>query len=154
MIGREALEAADNALLQDEHTSTHLTPPCLSPVASYAYIQSYSWFDFQVNILAMHVPPTFSSPFLPTSSPNSDLYASISCFPLLAIPVESLSFTPTTMSRFASIHCRQRSSSTSLRWSSSPPVAAPGHKCVACTSTIEERNAIGSHLSEHARTNV
>ena len=66
MSGREALEAADNALLQDEHTSTHLTPTCLSPVASYAYTQSYSWFDFQVNILAMHVP---SHPLLPSSPP-------------------------------------------------------------------------------------
>lgn len=93
MSGREALEAANNALLQDEHTSTHLNTTLLVPLASYAYTQSYSWWDFQVNILAkLRIPPSpppplFSSlkillpshPLLPSSPPP---LKTLTCMPL------------------------------------------------------------------------
>ena len=127
MSGREALEAADNALLQDQHTSTHFNTTMLISTG-FLCIHTHCWLEYFGNAAytLSSLPP--SSPPSPPSPSPPHLYASISCFPLLAIPVESLSFTPITMSLFASIHCRQRSSSTSLRWSSSPPVAAPGHK--------------------------
>ena len=62
MSGREALEAADNALLQDEHTSTHFNTTMHVPTG-FLCTHTHSWLDFQVNILAMLLIPS-PSPLL------------------------------------------------------------------------------------------
>ena len=87
------------------HTHTH-TPPCMSPLASCAY--THSWLDFQVNIMLLIPSLLFpSSPPLPLPLPLSPFLSLLPyplplshVFPLLAILVESLSFTPTTVSLF------------------------------------------------------